>query len=162
MNNELFLELQSKQHKLDTFIYETKKIEQPESLLPETVIALQVEWNEFINELPRIFKYWSNKKNNLDNALVEYIDNLHFLLKLSYMLGVKDYAYQRPKKEYDLRQLVIGINNMISSVAVNKRFHELMNYFLLFGEKCNFTQEQILDAYEKKYQENIARQLNNY
>ena len=162
MNNELFQQLQKKQDELDRFIYEKKGIENPETLLPETVIALQVEFNELINELPKLFKYWSNKPNNMENAIEEYIDNLHFLLKLSNMLGIKDYEYQRPTKEYDLRNLIIGINNMISRVIVDQKYKELMNHFLLFGEKCNFTMDEIVKEYDRKHQVNIERQKQGY
>jgi len=162
MNNELFQQLQKKQDELDQFIYEKKGIKNPEKLLPETAIALQVEFNELINELPRLFKYWSSKPNNLENAIEEYIDCLHFLLKLSNMLEIKEYNYERPTKEYDLRNLIIGINNMISRVILDRQFEKLMNHFLLFGEKCSFTMDEIVKEYNRKYIVNIERQEQGY
>ena len=51
-------------------------------LLDKKILSLQVELGELANELPEVFKFWSNKKNNYKKALEEYCDCLHFILSI--------------------------------------------------------------------------------
>src|SRR5690625_1242656 len=56
-------------------------------LLDKKILSLQVELGELANELPEVFKFWSNKKNNYKKALEEYCDCLHFILSIGLELG---------------------------------------------------------------------------
>lgn len=126
----------------------------------ERIIALQVEFNELLNELPFLFKYWSNKEMDKDKALEEYVDNIHFLLSIGNDLGITKYEYDRPDV-HDMRKLVLGINNMIS--RLNKSvFKELADHYLLLAEKLGFTWEEIEQAYFEKNEANYERQENGY
>src|SRR5699024_6894313 len=69
------------QPKLDKRIVEQKELEE-QDLLDKKILALQVELGELANELPEVFKFWSNKKNNYKKALEEYCDCLHFILSI--------------------------------------------------------------------------------
>ena len=155
-----FKELTKAQAELDNHIALEKSIYMPDKII-ERVIALQVEFNELLNEIPHIFKYWSNKKMNREKALEEYVDGLHFLLSIANDLGIKDYEYQQPKT-YDLRVLVLGINNMISRLPQSKDFKQLMDHYWLFGQQLNFTEDEIVQAYYSKNEVNHARQVEGY
>ena len=112
------------QAELDQYIGKSKKIKMEDYKL-ERVLALQVEFNELLNEVPFLFKYWSNKKMNRDRALEEFVDGLHFLLSIGNDLGINEYEYTRPEREWDMRRIAQGINVMIP--LINKR-----NYKRLF------------------------------
>lgn len=152
------------QAELDSFIGEKKNLEM-EKYKEERITALQVEFNELLNELPFIFKYWSSKYTdkdaiNWDKVLEEYVDGLHFIISIANDLEIETFEYQAPVV-YDMRKLARGINNMIS--RLNKRsFAEMFNHFILFGEKLGFTKEQVEKAYMKKYEKNFARQEQGY
>ncbi len=155
-----YAELLKMQRKLDDYIGDSKNINIEKNKI-ERVIALQVEFNELLGELPFLFKYWSNKTTDWDKALEEYVDGLHFLLSIANDLGIKDYEYKQPKT-YDLRVLVLGINNMISRLPQSKDFQQLMDHYWLFGQQLNFTEDEIVQAYYSKNEVNHARQVEGY
>lgn len=101
MNNEITLEqLYEMQKQLDARIIKDKGLE-GQDLLPNTVLALQVEIAELANEW-RGFKHWSNdreprtKKIHSDRdgyvetnpLLEEYVDCLHFFLSIARQLDL--------------------------------------------------------------------------
>ena len=158
-------ELFKTQAELDSYIGKSKDLNM-QDYKTERIIALQVEFNELINELPFLFKYWSNKNMDRDKALEEYVDCLHFILSIGNDLEVTDYEYTKPSQE-DMRSIVIGINNMTSSLAgftvhKEKLYPVLVDHFILFGEKLGFTEEEIVQAYHKKNEVNYSRQNEEY
>ena len=157
-------ELFKVQKELDEYIGKTKNINLAD-YKTERIIALQVEFNELINELPFLFKYWSNKQMDAEKALEEYVDNLHFILSIGNDLEITDYEYIRPDQE-NMKKIVIGINNMISLLAEfeqkEKLYRVLVDHFILFGEKLGFTEEEIVNAYYEKNEVNHARQDQGY
>ena len=150
------------QAELDKYIGESKGINMADHKL-ERIIALQVEFNELLNEIPFLFKYWSNKKMDRDKALEEYVDGIHFLLSIGNDLGIKEYEYKQPN-EQDMRVLVLGINNMISRLFKKRHgdYEILLDHYLLLGEKLGFKENEIITHYELKHAENYSRQANGY
>ncbi|MGM0882538.1 MAG: dUTP diphosphatase [Bacillota bacterium] len=141
-------------------------------LLPNTVLALQVELGECANEW-RGFKHWSNDQQPRTNKmLVEYVDCLHFILSLGLRLGITDkYKFE------DLIQEFSGVNeafrhtfNWLSSldfVISNKMktvtcYSHMFNAFIALGKLLGFTWEQIESAYIDKNEVNHQRQDNGY
>lgn len=157
-----FKKLKEIQKKLDAYIGESKKIKM-ENYKIERIIALQVEFNELLNELPFLFKYWTNKKMDREKALEEYIDGLHFILSIGNDFGIEDYEYTKPTNPntHDMRRLALGINNMIGRLRKDS-YKELFDHYLLFGEKLGFTQEEIENAYMDKNKVNYERQEQGY
>ena len=153
--NELF----QIQKKLDEYIGKSKDIDMKKHH-EERIIALQVEFNELLNELPFLFKYWTNKKMNRERALEEYVDNVHFILSIGNDYGITKHDYKQPIV-HDMRLLAKGINNMISRLNKNS-YKELVDHFILFGEKLGFTEKEVIDAYMKKNEKNYERQVNGY
>lgn len=153
------LELLPKQAKLDEYIGKSKNIDMA-NYKQERIIALQVEFNELLNEIPFLFKYWSNKKMDREKALEEYVDGLHFILSIGNDIGIEQYEYEAPKV-HDMKRLARGINNMISRLNKDS-YKELVDHYILFGEKLGFTEKEIINAYMEKNKENFRRQDNNY
>lgn len=155
--NKLF----PKQQRLDEYIGKSKGINM-EDYKYERIIALQVEFNELINELPFLFKYWSNQRMDTDKALEEYVDGIHFILSIGNDIGIESYEYDAPNV-HDMRTLAMGINNMITRLYRHSGcYKELVDHYLLFGEKLGFTWEQIEQAYNAKHKENYRRQEVGY
>jgi len=148
------------QKDLDEHIGKTKNIDM-ENYKYERVIALQVEFNELLNELPFLFKYWTNKKMDRSKALEEYVDGIHFILSIGNDLGVKKYEYKAPNV-HDMRTLAVGINNMITRLYRHDVYKDLVDHYLLFGEKLGFSWEEIEQAYFAKNETNHKRQDEGY
>lgn len=157
------------QDELDSHIGKTKEIEM-NNYKTERIIALQVEFNELLNQLPFLFKYWSSKytdKNAIkwDKVLEEYVDGWHFILSIGNDFGIKDYEYTEPKEPkravQDMRVLAMGINNIISRLE-KKDYKVLVDHYILFGKKLGFTKEEVINAYKKKLEINYQRQEQGY
>lgn len=147
------------QKELDNYIGESKNINM-EDYKTERKIALQVEFNELLNELPFLFKYWSNKQMDRSKVLEEYIDNIHFLLSIGNDYGIESHEYKRPNVQ-DMRTLAIGINNMISRLR-KENYGTLVNHYILLGEKLGFDEKTVKDAYFEKNNTNYERQRVGY
>ena len=160
-----------KQAELDAYIGESKGIKM-EDKKTERVLALLVEWGEFLNCVPFLFKYWkSNQAMNRDEALEEYVDNLHFLLSIGNDHGFTEYEHTKINNHADMKLIVFGITNIISRIGsslitrgkVNKGdYDKLLDNFIYFGNQLGFTENEILTSYELKHAENYSRQQRNY
>src|SRR5690606_36478239 len=98
MNLKHLFELQAK---LDERIYKEHPVQEGEDRLTKKILALQVEFGELANELPEVFKFWSNKKNNYEKALEELVDCLHFILSIGFELGMDEIADELDLKKFD-------------------------------------------------------------
>ena len=163
-----------KQRELDNHIIAEKGLE-GKDLLSEKILSLQVELGELANELPEVFKFWSNKKNDYEKALVEYCDVLHFLLSVGNEL---EYDYV-PKPDFfptDLVTLFLQVNAEISDIyhflyvveferdqeTLLNTYQCLFDLFLMIGQRLGFTEQEAMDAYIAKNKINHARQDNSY
>lgn len=154
-----FKKMKDIQAELDAYIGKSKNVEM-ENHKSDRITALQVEFNELLNECPFLFKYWSNKKMDRDKALEEYVDGWHFLLSIANDFDIENHKYKAPIA-HDMQKLARGINVMIS--ILNKQLYpKLVNHYLLFGEKLGFTPEDIEEAYMKKNKVNYERQNQGY
>ncbi|MEV9640450.1 dUTP diphosphatase [Mammaliicoccus sciuri] len=137
------------QRKLDDRIVKEKRLE-GQDLLPEKILALQVELGELANEW-RGFKFWSkdrqpriNEPFNVwvlfDNqevpdieyrnlVLEEYVDCLHFILSIGLYEGLENFSFQGAKDEY----LENGTD--FSGDGVVERFSSTFLYISIFKEK---------------------------
>jgi len=139
-------------------------------LTEEKILALQVELSELANYLPQEWKYWSNKKNNYEAAIEEYIDGLHFILSI----GIETGYYEKLIKEHDND---IILNNKKESVLLQLRkilivsdkindsyynYRDLFELYLGLAEMLGFSSKEIEAAYFRKNQINHDRQNNGY
>ncbi|PIC65360.1 dUTPase [Sporosarcina sp. P13] len=166
-----FKKLFETQKALDYHIVEEKGLE-GQNLIAKKVVALQVELSELMNELPEVFKFWSNKKNDYEKALEEFVDSLHFILSI----GIE--------KGYSVEELIVMLSGN-SGVSVGQdvlkqfkylngavsdfsfdgtkySYEELLLYFINLGESLGFTTDQIEAAYYAKNEVNHERQISGY
>lgn len=140
------------------------KHSQNESVLNKKILALQVELGELANELPEVFKYWSNKKNNLDNALKELVDCIHFVLSIGIEM---DYELDKVTKMFsetltEQFNALFWITAKYEEEKYESDYEILFGYLLGLGEMLGFTWEEIEAAYYEKNAENFRRQEVGY
>lgn len=148
---------------------------QCEDTLDKKILALRVEMSELANELPEAFKFWSNKKNNYEKALVEYIDCLHFILSIGIELNIQDvdvgdhYNIERTTIASQLNNVFdnivdikICVESKLSDTLLRYQYAWLIKNFRILGDMLEFTWKQVSDAYMDKNKINHERQEAGY
>lgn len=165
MNVKLWQGLRIKQAELDDYIMEKHRIKE-DDVINERIAALLVELAELLNEMPKTFKYWSKKENDYEKGLVELVDNLHFILSIENHF---DFTYKGMGaiKQVDILHQFNEIVHEASSLMIDKRHVErkltvIRGHYLGLTQMLGFTTEQVIDAYNSKYEINIKRQVENY
>ncbi|MCR1994401.1 dUTP diphosphatase [Bacillus subtilis] len=185
MNLEKMFE---KQKALDERIIKEKGLE-GQDLLPNLILALQVELAECANEW-RGFKHWSNdreprtcvidkkgqtaKEYYKNPLLEEYVDCLHFILSIGNRLGwndtdtiddvvvqhlISDKGFDTAKTFSCLLSIAYGFH--FSNVE-KRTYISLFTTFFELGNKLGFKWEQIEAAYMEKNAVNHQRQQEGY
>lgn len=164
-------QLFDKQKQLDDFIIKTKRLK-GQTLIPNKILALQVELAELANEW-KGFKHWSDKPMDRDKALVEYVDCLHFILSIGNDLNInKDLIWNMYLEETTADQFM-GLFEAIADLSETYRFKRdnskmIDDYtvitcgFLGLGDRLGFTWAEVEQAYESKWQVNVKRQQDGY
>ncbi|QXW81063.1 dUTP diphosphatase [Bacillus sp. LJBS17] len=186
MNLQKMFEMQ---RVLDERIIKEKGLE-GQDLLPNLILALQVELAECANEW-RGFKHWSNdrepricvidkkgqtaKEYYKNPLLEEYVDCLHFILSIGNRIGINnDTAIQQIMRQAEERELE-------TNIGIGKTFSHLISLvfgfyfsiddwtyvrsferFLNLGKLLGFSSEQIEAAYMDKNAVNHQRQQEGY
>ena len=161
------------QEGLDYHITKEHPVQEGEDRLAKKILALQVELGELANELPEVFKFWSNKKNNRKKALEEFCDALHFLLSIGLdiaepeMINLKRWNLIKADTITEqflwLMSDVTELYNSLCNDSFSKFNYEfLLLRFIHLGEMLGFTWEQIEQMYMEKNRINHQRQLNHY
>ena len=140
------------QKKLDEHIERSKGLEGT-NLLPEKILALQVELGELANEW-RGFKYWSENrfpqtkvfktvdtdmKVKINPLLEEYVDGLHFILSIGNDLGITHED--------------ICVEDDLTGEDTTETFNDLFNYvttlnvYLDIKIPASITREDLKEAY---------------
>ncbi|AOG60684.1 dUTP diphosphatase [Spiroplasma helicoides] len=149
-----------KQKKLDANIESTHNIPQNEETLSKKIVALFVEFGEFINE-QREFKFWSNKKaSEKDVLLEEYVDGIHFILSIGYTIGFNPDSYKFDLKNKSIIDIYLECYEKLAIFNKNRsieNYINLLNSFFSVASILNFSEEDILDAYDKKNKINFKR-----
>jgi dimeric dUTPase (all-alpha-NTP-PPase superfamily) len=170
--NELF-ELQAK---LDAHIEKEHPRQPGEDRLAEKILALKVELGELANELPEVFKFWSNKKNNYEKALEELVDCLHFILSIGLELGMDEIADELDLKKFDfltsntILSCFIGLSYDIADFYYQRENDDMVPYlyehilleFSKLGKMLGFTWDEIEQGYLSKNKINHDRQESGY
>ncbi|PIC71327.1 dUTPase [Sporosarcina sp. P16b] len=152
------------QRALDTYI---QKNHQTNETFTERGLALVVELSELANET-RCFKFWSTKGPSADSVILEeYVDSIHFLLSLGIEKGF-DGLEEWPAsdtKDQNLTQQFIQTGQSIYAFLDSLAFEDYKKIWVNYGALANtlgFTEEQIIQAYIDKNEENYARQRSGY
>jgi len=158
------------QEQLDKDIREKKDL-LGRDVLPEKLLALQVELGELANELPEVFKFWSTRKNNYEQALKEYVDGLHFILSIGLEVNAEQIVIDSevsPDIEFlseaDMFLLVMGqvTSLYLESEPTTKQYLKLFAAFKQLGVILGFDENEIEEAYLSKNKVNFERQLTGY
>ncbi|MCR8613377.1 MAG: dUTP diphosphatase [Mycoplasma sp.] len=162
-----FKEIQEKQKELDAFILQKISSVENEKLFLDRIIALLVEFGEFLNER-KDFKYWSITKNvNKDAQLEEYIDCLHFILSIANIINY-DVEIEYSESDKTLKELYLDLFNF--SVKLNTKDVEerkknlalLVVAYMQVAEKVGFTEKEIFSMYKTKNEINYKRAKSKY
>lgn len=156
--------LSKTQEKLDEHIIKEKGL-QGVDLLDKKILALQVELGELANELPEVFKFWSDKKNDYEKALVEYVDALHFILSIGNDLDINDYDNYVTPQEDNIIDAFLSVFEFVNTLDVHQStddYYQAFARFVNLGSMLGFTWGQVEDAYYKKNEVNHARQHSGY
>jgi dimeric dUTPase (all-alpha-NTP-PPase superfamily) len=164
------------QKELDERIYKEHPVQEGEDRLAEKILALKVELGELANELPEVFKFWSNKKNNYEKALEELVDCLHFILSIGLELGMDEIADELDLKKFDfltsntILSCFIGLSYDIADFYYQRENDDMVPYlyehilleFAKLGKMLGFTWDEIEQGYLSKNKINHERQESGY
>lgn len=170
----------SMQKELDDYIVKTKGLE-GQDLLPQKILALQVELGECANEW-RGFKFWSENqkpRTNVDKVegwpdplLEEYIDCLHFILSIGLVSGFTDLNYVHEGNievfksgkgiAFQFIYTLAAVSTFVEDVTEKDKYEDIFCYFNSLGSMLDFTWEQIESAYTEKWNINKKRQESGY
>lgn len=182
------MELSKRQYQFDYVVLERFPELQEQDNLTWKINAMVVEMGECMQEW-RGFKKWSNKREQQEETLEEFIDWFHFLLSIglevNYVFEEGSYEpayyignYTGYGKTYDkttediLNTLFVEWTKSFytgltlksdGSYTIRKGTYErLMSIFLTIGHFLGYTWEELYMAYLEKNEENHKRQNNNY
>ncbi len=155
------------QRQLDDYIMKDRV--EPSDLFEKKALALLVELAELANET-RCFKFWSNKGPS-EKAIIleEYVDSIHFILSLGIIVELDDLAdwpqSDQLRRNLSLTDLFIETNAAIQGFIYKKTEHnylKIWEHYDALAKKLHFTNEEIMQAYLDKNQENYNRQNTGY
>lgn len=170
-SNNTMEELQIKQLKLDEFIIKKHKLEK-QDLFGNKVIALDVELSEFMNNIES-FKHWKKNKGK-PNVLEEGCDCLHFIFSLSNDLN---YELNIPFSPNISNHTLNSKNDCINQLYANakrilwkdiaecknsKGLDQILWILVRALKHCDYSWEELIKEYDKKYEINIQRQNEGY
>ena len=166
-----FKELLEAQRKLDLNIIQTKQLGNEDRTLKK-LVAFTTELGELVNELPEAFKFWANKTNNTANALVEYVDGLHFILSLAVDMKISNIRLMNAEvlmyTKVDMLEHILYLHSMpyriTNSSPHKERYIEILlaAYIGLGTLLIGFKWDEVVEAYYKKNRVNLERQEANY
>lgn len=153
------------QRELDYYIQQQRNVHS--DVFNEKALALLVELAELANET-RCFKFWSQKgPSDPDIILEEYVDSIHFLLSLGLEKGFEQQLLEWAESEIQgsLTLLFMNTNGAIIDFINEPSFEhyrQIWNYYSALAKALGFTNEQIVQAYISKNEENYERQQKGY
>src|SRR5699024_8905787 len=141
----------TKQKQLDEHIVNEKGLHGQDNYLNK-LVSLSVELGECKNEYPETFKFWSNKKNDRKKGLVEFADCIHFKISRAIEMEYKEQKNIQTTSK-DLNKLYLGLQNITATLSVDndkRHIESLLNNLILLGYQLDFTEDDVLNAYEDK------------
>lgn len=145
-------------------------------LLPNFILALQVELGELANAW-RGFKHWSfNKTMHLDAALEEYADCLSFILEIGIELKapqivtMRDAFKARSSITHQFNEVFLSVGDLEINLphrldrkeAAVDQYNDLFMNFIILGQMLGFSWEEVERAYIRKNEINHTRQAEGY
>lgn len=152
------------QQQLDAFIQQNR--EEQQDVFQEKGLALLVELAELANET-RCFKFWSLKgPSEKEVILEEYVDSIHFILSLGIEKGFHSLEeWPKGKVDGQLTQLFVKTIQVINDFLTQQSkeaYEQIWVHYGAIAKELGFTNEDIIQAYILKNEENYIRQKNGY
>ena len=174
MNLQKLFEMQ---RQLDERIIREKELE-GKDLLPNTILALQVELGELANEWQG-FKHWKTNPQPKPGMLEEYVDGLHFVLSIGLKLNehifdwFREYEANKMPGWYLSNTITEQFNEVFFRVSFllckidmddysSNLYGDVICYYLGLGEMLGFSWKEIEEAYLRKNAVNHERQERGY
>ncbi|EGV00270.1 dUTP diphosphatase [Mycoplasmopsis columbina] len=136
-----------------------------QKLHQQMMLAVLIEIAEFANEV-QSFKYWkANKKVDNDKVLEEFADVLHFLGSLGYTHNLNPEIEPLVVKNKDINEQFTILFNAVTKAMYHTNKHviaEILSLALGAMKLLKFSEEEILEWYEKKNRINHERVNNRY
>lgn len=133
------------QKELDVHIEEEHPREEGEERFFDKALAFRTELGELLNEYPKVFKFWSNKENNKEKGLEEYVDGLHFILSIGLELGCtlsNDKEIEKEKKTI--------LSGFSKNLHVKERRKRISSYFTLLFNLVSTLEATVVSFHETK------------
>jgi dimeric dUTPase (all-alpha-NTP-PPase superfamily) len=130
----------------------------------DRLCALLVELGEFANEM-RAFKYWSLKPASAQHVLLEeYADGLHFLNSLCIDLNIAPIIQPQRSPLGVVALTLSAYEAIVACMSHFDEYHLILAYeaYAQLAYACEFTSEQLFEAYVSKHQKNHVRQDEHY
>lgn len=159
--------LQKKQNKLDIFIYESNGIKDVGEIEFEKLTALDIELGELANEI-KFFKYWKKDKY-IDRLKVieEACDCFHFILSLANDSEVNLQVIPYGSFARDIGTLYRYMKATIwKDIYLDDNWEfglkRVLMLLVAMIEELDFTYNDLIREYDRKYEINIKRQKEGY
>ncbi|QPI66394.1 dUTP diphosphatase [Exiguobacterium sp. PBE] len=162
LSEQTFIELAGKQEVLDAKIKAANGVEK----LPTDRIELYyyIELGECLNELKGDFKHWSKKPMNREAFIEELVDALHFYLSYANHFDKEmdghltiNTVYKWVKEQYDSYKWDGADLWEMARAALRQDIERSFGILLAIAERYDFTEQDIIDAYNKKNDTNHDR-----
>lgn len=181
LSNEQIKEIWENQKRLDDEIRVKNNIPMKDDLTFEKYIALKTELFEFANTI-EAFKFWKKHKGK-EGVLEEGVDALHFIFSLAIEMGVSleigeddvegmQNLFEKTANDLKEVSLPTAINEnivimdlMLGELVTNQEGGILLPILVLLCmtlQMCDYSIEDIYNAYIRKNEINHKRQEENY
>ena len=137
---------------LDGIFY--KKYGNDKDIYKKNCLEILVELGEFINET-KVFKYWSCKKPYKDKMLDEYADVITMCLYFYREFGLEidnRYLHLETKSIIELMNYLYHQMSLLMENNNSELIQDIFYNVLYMGELLNISEEEIIDAINKKHQ----------
>lgn len=160
------VKISSMQLDLDKYINEHHKETDKEERINKKLLALKQELGEVVQEMPEWFKFWSNKKNNLEAAQKEFADVFHFVISIGNDIEYdfsKKHAYDVPTaKPYHFMNWFYQTIEPEYMLLTKRKLGMILSYALSLAKLLEINEEQIEKMYREKWEINFKRQDEGY
>lgn len=132
--------------------------------LQDRKFAFRVEVMELANEVG-FFKYWKHShKSNKERILDELADCIAFALSIGTTQGYNSLVPEIAPFEMWDDYYMDDMFDMLTDIDLSNmgKFQLAFSLLLGIGLKIGATEDEILEAYYKKSEENLERQASNY
>ncbi|UUM19458.1 dUTP diphosphatase [Mycoplasma sp. 1018B] len=131
----------------------------------QMMLATLIEIAEFVNEV-QSFKYWKKHKYvDKDKILEEFADVLHFLGSLGYKYHVDEEIEPLIVNSKNINEQFTLLFSAVTKAMSHTNKYNISEIFALVlgsAKLLNYSEKEILEAYEKKNLKNHQRIIDNY